>query len=116
MPLDEHPVQSFCWGDYTVKPGTAYTYRVTPMYGHPKLLKPRPNPTTSVDVTTEAETDPASNGDGGVRHDVHSNRGVIGSQAYALKFGTRRCSSSSRAARARSTRSAARSTGPSSTR
>src|SRR5262245_4045655 len=27
VPLSEHPVQSFQWGDYTAKPATTYVYR-----------------------------------------------------------------------------------------
>jgi hypothetical protein len=39
VPTSEHPVQSFQWGDYTVKPKTKYRYRVVPVYGKPKLLE-----------------------------------------------------------------------------
>lgn len=84
MPLDEHPVQTFQWSDYTAKPATRYIYTVTPMVGTPKNLTPRPGAASAVDVTTEPEEGPVA---AGVRHDIYFNRGVIGSQAYARKFG-----------------------------
>jgi len=84
VPLDEHPVQSFLWADYTPKPGTTYTYRVVPLHGKPKNLQPNDAASVKVTVTTEPEVAPAA---GAVaRHDVYFNRGVIGSQAYARKF------------------------------
>jgi phosphatidylserine/phosphatidylglycerophosphate/cardiolipin synthase-like enzyme len=75
--LREHPLQSFLWGDYTVKPGRPYRYRVVALYGKPKHLEPRAEVT--VEVTTEATDD-------GV-HGIHFNRGVAGSQAYNRQFG-----------------------------
>jgi phosphatidylserine/phosphatidylglycerophosphate/cardiolipin synthase-like enzyme len=84
VPFDEHPIQSFLWGDYTAKPRTTYEYTVTPVYGKPKKLDVRTDRATSVTVTTEAEKAPA--GASGIRHDVWFNRGVIGSQAYARRF------------------------------
>jgi hypothetical protein len=39
VPTSEHPVQSFQWGDYTVKQAMTYRYRVVPVYGKPKLLE-----------------------------------------------------------------------------
>jgi hypothetical protein len=85
VPTSEHPVQSFQWGDYTVKPATTYRYRVVPTYGKPKLLEPDDAAATSVRITTEAELDRAAT-NGSVVHDIHFNRGVAGSQAYARKF------------------------------
>jgi hypothetical protein len=84
VPLDEHPVQSFSWGDYTCKPNTTYEYRVIPMYGAPKLLQPREDWAVKVRIQTEQER--LEDGADAV-HDVYFNRGVIGSQAYARKFG-----------------------------
>ncbi len=75
--LREHPLQSFLWGDYTVKPGRPYRYRVVALYGKPKRLEPGAEVT--VDVTTEATDD-------GI-HGIHFNRGVAGSQAYNRLFG-----------------------------
>lgn len=72
----EHPVQSFLWGDYTAKPDHKYTYRITPMYGKSKALKP--GQPVSVRISTEAE-------DTG-EHAIFFNRGASASQAYALKF------------------------------
>src|SRR5690348_11349256 len=75
----EHPVQSFLWGDYTAKAKHKYTYRVVPMFGSPKSL--RPGKPVDVPVSTEEE-------DQGI-HAVYFNRGVAGSQAYARKFHNR---------------------------
>src|SRR5262245_40186149 len=75
----EHPIQSFLWGDYTAKPDHQYTYQITPMYGQPKALEP--GQPVSVQVNTESE--------GGGEHAVFFNRGVGGSQAYARKFQNR---------------------------
>jgi len=85
VPLDEHPVQSFLWGDYTAKPGRTYQYTVTPVFGKPKLLEPATAQATTVEVTTEKEVG-VIGATGGTGHDVYFNRGVIGSQAYARKF------------------------------
>jgi phosphatidylserine/phosphatidylglycerophosphate/cardiolipin synthase-like enzyme len=71
------PVQYFLWGDYTAKPNHTYVYTVIPVSGEPKNLVEGPG--VSVTVSTEAE-------DTGT-HAVYFNRGVIGSQAYARKFG-----------------------------
>lgn len=85
VPTSEHPIQSFQWGDYTVKPGVTYRYRVVPVYGQPKLLRLDDASATSVEVTAESELGQAGAG-GGVAHDIYFNRGVAGSQAYARKF------------------------------
>jgi len=61
MPTSEHPVQSFQWGDYTAKSATTYRFKVTPVYGKPKLLQLDEASSTTVEVTTEAE----QIGDGG---------------------------------------------------
>jgi phosphatidylserine/phosphatidylglycerophosphate/cardiolipin synthase-like enzyme len=84
VPLDEHPVQTFQWADYTPKPGTHYRYKVTPLDGTPKNLQPRVAAESVVDITTEAEIGAAGNP--GIQHDIYFNRGVIGSQHYARKF------------------------------
>mgnify|MGYP001568001868 CR=1 FL=1 len=78
VPTSEHPVQSFQWGDYTVRPGHHYRYRVVPVYGLPKLLELRDASAVSLDASTpEARR-------GG--HAVYFNRGAAGSQAYAREF------------------------------
>lgn len=74
---DKCPVQTFQWADYAAKPDTEYVYRVAPVYGTPKALKP--GDAVSVAVRTEA----TDNGE----HAVFFNRGVAGSQAYAKRFG-----------------------------
>lgn len=82
----EHPIQTFQWGDYTVRPGRTYRYRVLPVRGTPLNLTLQEGAAASVDVITEPEGDfPGTQ----VRHDVFFNRGVIGSQAYAREFGNR---------------------------
>ena len=77
---DKCPVQTFQWADYAAKPATDYVYRVAPVYGTPKALKP--GDAVSVAVRTEA----TDNGE----HAVFFNRGAAGSQAYAKKFGALR--------------------------
>lgn len=78
VPTSEHPIQAFQWGDYTPKPGTAYTYRLVPATGTPKNLELRDKLSVSVDI----ETEPLY----GAVHSVFFNRGVAGSQAYAREF------------------------------
>jgi phosphatidylserine/phosphatidylglycerophosphate/cardiolipin synthase-like enzyme len=85
VPLDEHPVQSFGWGDYTCKPGLTYDYRIVPVYGKPKLLELRDASAVTVRITTEQERQDREGNP--VAHDVYFNRGIVGSQAYARKFG-----------------------------
>ena len=84
VPLDEHPVQSFLWADYTAKPNCIYAYRVIPMYGKPKALIARDELATTAVVQTEPEIGPDAGG--ATRHDIYFNRGVIGSQAYSREF------------------------------
>ncbi len=86
VPTSEHPIQSFQWGDYTAKPGITYSYKVVPVYGKPKLIELEDASATTVEITTEAEQGWSSE-DGKATHDIYFNRGVAGSQAYALKFG-----------------------------
>lgn len=74
---NEHPVQSFSWGDYTAKPGHSYAYQIVPKYGTPTNM--RDGPSLTVDISTLSE-------DLG-EHAIFFNRGVAGSQAYARKFG-----------------------------
>ena len=72
----EHPIQSFMWGDFTVKPGTTYEYKIVPVSGKPKKLEYEPE--LIVKVTTEPLSDSL--------HEIHFNRAVAASQAYAEKF------------------------------
>lgn len=84
----DHPIQSFQWADYTPRPGKKYEYRIVPLYGTPKLLEPDDAAAVTIKVKTELEAgNPGAAAAGGVRHDVYTNRGVIGSQAYAREFG-----------------------------
>src|SRR4051794_17577166 len=86
VPTSEHPVQSFQWGDYTAKPATTYRFKVTPVYGKPKLLQLDEASSTTVEITTEAE-EAGGAGHGVARHNIYFNRGAAGSQAFARKFG-----------------------------
>lgn len=72
----EHPIQGFMWGDYTAKPDHEYTFEVIPVYGTPKNLDH--GEPVIVKIATERE-------DQG-EHAVYFNRGVAGSQAYAVRF------------------------------
>lgn len=85
LPTSEHPIQSFQWGDYTVKPATTYEFTVIPVYGRPKLLELDRDSATKVEITTEPEVEPSPKEE--TRHNIYFNRGVAGSQAYARKFG-----------------------------
>lgn len=88
VPTNEHPVQSFQWGDYTAKAGHKYSYRIVPVLGQPKLIRLDEQAALVVDVETEPEilVNPAEAPDR-CSHDIYFNRGVIGSQAYARRFG-----------------------------
>src|SRR5262245_34867778 len=85
----EHPIQSFCWADYTAKAGTRYRFRIVPVFGTVKNLKLDDAAAVTLDVTAEREGDHPGADEAQTRHDVFFNRGVIGSQAYAREFGNR---------------------------
>jgi phosphatidylserine/phosphatidylglycerophosphate/cardiolipin synthase-like enzyme len=74
---NEHPVQSFSWGDYTAKPGHSYTYQIVPKYGTPTNMTDGPAVTVNIATLNEDLGE----------HAIYFNRGVAGSQAYARKFG-----------------------------
>jgi phosphatidylserine/phosphatidylglycerophosphate/cardiolipin synthase-like enzyme len=76
---NDHPLQSFYWGDYTARPGQTYTYRVVPRYGTPPALTNEPDVEASIEITTG---DPDTG-----THGVYFNRGVAASQAYVREFG-----------------------------
>lgn len=83
----DHPIQAFQWGDYTAKSGRHYLYRIVPVYGQPKHLIADAASAVVLDVRTERDaTSPADSAAPAIRHDIHFNRGVIGSQAYARDF------------------------------
>jgi phosphatidylserine/phosphatidylglycerophosphate/cardiolipin synthase-like enzyme len=73
----DNPLQGFLWGDYGVRAGCKYTYRVVPMYGAPGALRDG----DGVEVTFA--TEPEFERDG---HSVYFNRGAAASQAYARRF------------------------------
>ena len=79
-PTHLHPIQSFLWKDFTVKPNNPYTYKVTPVFGTP--TNPEYGDSEDVQVTTE----PNLSG----KHGIYFNRGVSGSQSYADNFGNAR--------------------------
>ncbi|MDD5363493.1 MAG: phospholipase D-like domain-containing protein [Ignavibacteria bacterium] len=76
FPTDRHPVQSFFWEDFTVKPAHDYVYHIIPVYGTPKNLN------YGGEVSVEVKSEIAE----GEEHSVFFNRGVAGSLAYARKF------------------------------
>ncbi|HEV7429447.1 MAG TPA: phospholipase D-like domain-containing protein [Thermoanaerobaculia bacterium] len=75
------PLQKFRWGDYTVKPGTAYRYTVTARYrdGDRTATKLKDGDSVTVDVVTEDPKQQATA--------VFFNRAAAASQAYKHKFG-----------------------------
>ena len=89
----EHPFQGFQWADYTAETGHRYRYRVLPAYGVVKRIELDEDAAAraGVEIATEREylLDPTAANDH-ERHDVYFNRGVIGSQAYARRFGNRK--------------------------
>jgi phosphatidylserine/phosphatidylglycerophosphate/cardiolipin synthase-like enzyme len=87
----DHPFQGFQWADYTAETGHRYRYRVVPAYGDVKRIDLDENAAVAVEIVTEREylLDPAAANDQEC-HDVYFNRGVIGSQAYARRFGNRK--------------------------
>ena len=72
-----HPIQSFLWKDFTVNPGTEYTYIVTCMTGSPES----PVRGLSEELTISAEKHVMED------QGIFFNRGVSGSQSYTEKFG-----------------------------
>jgi phosphatidylserine/phosphatidylglycerophosphate/cardiolipin synthase-like enzyme len=84
----EHPIQSYCWADYTAKAGVSYSYRIVPIRGSVKNARPDDPAAVTLKVTAEPEFGKTARG--AIRHDVFFNRGVIGSQAYAREFGNRK--------------------------
>jgi phosphatidylserine/phosphatidylglycerophosphate/cardiolipin synthase-like enzyme len=72
----DHPVQSFQWCDYSVKPGRDYRYTAAALYGEPGDLEPRVE--VEIAVTTESETGPT--------HSAFFNRGSVATQEYARRF------------------------------
>ncbi len=75
-PSDRAPFQKFRWGIYNVEPGTAYDFRVYPVYGTPDT--PKLDPPVELSLATHS----ASIGD----HTVVFNRAVAASQAFERKF------------------------------
>lgn len=76
----EHPWQSFLWEDFYVKIGGRYKYTFTAVHGKPDNLKHKGKVSIEISVPPSKEA----------AHEVHFNRGVAGSQAYALEFDNER--------------------------
>ena len=51
----DFPIQSFLWGDYAAAPGTAYRFRILPMYGKPGALTSDPKDELKLEIQTEKE-------------------------------------------------------------
>jgi phosphatidylserine/phosphatidylglycerophosphate/cardiolipin synthase-like enzyme len=73
---NDHPIQSFLWGDYGAEPDTLYRFNVYPMYGKPGALLPEAP--VAFEIRTEREFDQGSG--------VWFNRGAIASQKFAEEF------------------------------
>lgn len=73
---NDHPIQSFLWGDYGAEPDTKYRFEVYPMYGKPGALEAEP--AVAFDISTEKEIDQG--------HGIWFNRGAIASQKFAEEF------------------------------
>jgi phosphatidylserine/phosphatidylglycerophosphate/cardiolipin synthase-like enzyme len=78
----DHPIQSFVWDDFTVKPDREYEYFFHPLKGTPKNLD-RSAPPIAIKVRTEPQFST-------LEHDVFFNRGVASSQAYVREFGNKK--------------------------
>jgi hypothetical protein len=76
----EHPIQSFQWADYTVRPGETFTYDIVALRRNGTSLEEHES--VSVRISTEKR-------DAG-KHRIFFNRGAASSQAYARKFGERK--------------------------
>ncbi|MDJ0628915.1 MAG: phospholipase D-like domain-containing protein [Rhodobacter sp.] len=74
---EDHPIQSFQWGDYSVDPGSRRDYVVKAVYGTPTALTYGPD----IDIAATTYNAPSDS------HQVYFNRGAIPSQAFADRFG-----------------------------
>jgi phosphatidylserine/phosphatidylglycerophosphate/cardiolipin synthase-like enzyme len=83
IPTNQAPIQKFRWSDYTVRPGTTYSYVVHPVRGTPAQLQLDPG--TEVSVTTESNSAAQVMGNPGKIVTV-SNRAVASSQAFSREF------------------------------
>jgi hypothetical protein len=79
QPVDTNlgPVQKFRWSDYTVYPGTGYTYQVQGVYGNPNHLTYVDGPSVAI------RTGSIDSG----KHRIVFNRAVAASQSYTRRFG-----------------------------
>lgn len=83
VPSNQAPIQKFRWSDYTAKPGTQYTYRVSPVRGTP--AQTTLGAATEITVTTESNAALQVIGNPG-RIVTVSNRAVASSQAFSREF------------------------------
>jgi phosphatidylserine/phosphatidylglycerophosphate/cardiolipin synthase-like enzyme len=77
------PLQAFRWGDYTVKPGQRYRYRVVPRYGTAAEIIAANTDAITGGVTVEIQAEDPQKPESA----VFFNRGAAASKAYADKFG-----------------------------
>jgi hypothetical protein len=73
----EHPWQSLLWEDFYVSEQAKYQYFFTPVKGQPGNLVYGEALSVVIDIPSLKSGE----------HEVHFNRGVAGSQAYAREFG-----------------------------
>jgi phosphatidylserine/phosphatidylglycerophosphate/cardiolipin synthase-like enzyme len=74
-----HPLQTFQWADYTVRPDVDYTYRAVALGGTPAALEPLAEAAVAVRTITRTASG----------HAVHFNRGAVAAQEYARRFNNR---------------------------
>ena len=63
-----HPLQTFQWADYTVRPDADYTYRAVALGGTPSTLEPLAEASVAVRTVTRTASG----------HAVHFDRGALG--------------------------------------
>lgn len=86
IPTQQSPIQKFRWSDYTVRPGTAYTYRVHAVYGDLKN-NDKLDVREGVEVTVQTATwDIAEMLKIPQQHHVLFNRAAGASQAFSRDF------------------------------
>jgi hypothetical protein len=90
-PTHLHPIQSFLWKDFTLTPGEAYKFKVTPVLGKPNQLQY--GPPEEISLTAEKEYDG--------HQGIYFNRGVSGSQSFADNFPSKKISSMNEATKER---------------
>jgi phosphatidylserine/phosphatidylglycerophosphate/cardiolipin synthase-like enzyme len=75
LPSRQSPIQKFRWSDYTVEPGTKYTYTIHPVYAKGTGLDVRNGPQLAVRTMGSGD-----------EHFVIFNRAAAASQAFSRTF------------------------------